>query len=50
MLVLEQGRPADEAGAAAVAFCLEGILSPAAAQRRAWVDAPVDVTEPDASP
>jgi len=34
VLVLEQGRPAEEAAAAAVAFCLEGILSPAAAQRR----------------
>ncbi len=34
VLVLEQGRAADEAGAAAVAFCLEGILSPVAAQRR----------------
>ena len=34
VLVLEEGRPADEAGAAAVAFCLEGILSPSAAQRR----------------
>jgi len=34
VLVLEQGRPAEEAGAAAVAFCLEGILSPAAARRR----------------
>src|SRR5579863_8202681 len=34
VLVLEQDRPAEEAGAAAVAFCLEGILSPAAAQLR----------------
>ena len=34
VLVLEQGRSAEEAGDAAVAFCLEGILSPAAAQRR----------------
>jgi AcrR family transcriptional regulator len=34
VLVLEQGRPADEAGDAAVAFCLEGILSPTAAQHR----------------
>ena len=34
VLVLEQGRPADEASDAAVAFCLEGILSPVAAQRR----------------
>src|ERR1700683_1992291 len=34
VLVLEEGRPAVEAGDAAVAFCLEGILSPAAAQRR----------------
>jgi len=28
VLVLEKGRPADEAGDAAVAFCFEGILSP----------------------
>jgi len=34
VLVLEQGRSAEEAGTAAVAFCLEGILSPAAARRR----------------
>jgi len=34
VLVLEEDRSADEAGEAAVAFCLEGILSPAAAQRR----------------
>ncbi|MHB8594088.1 MAG: TetR/AcrR family transcriptional regulator, partial [Acidimicrobiales bacterium] len=34
VLVLEQGRPADDAAAAAVDFCLEGILSPAAAERR----------------
>jgi AcrR family transcriptional regulator len=34
VLVLEQGRAAQEAGDAAVAFCLEGILSPATAQRR----------------
>ena len=33
-LVLEQGRPAEDAAAAAVAFCLEGILSPTAARRR----------------
>ena len=41
VLVLEQGRPADEAGDAAVAFCLEGILSPAAAQQRAGSGQPV---------
>jgi AcrR family transcriptional regulator len=34
VLVLEQGRPADEAARSAASFCLEGILSPAAAQRR----------------
>jgi AcrR family transcriptional regulator len=34
VLVLEQGASAEEAGTAAVAFCLEGILSPAAAQLR----------------
>jgi AcrR family transcriptional regulator len=34
VLVLEQGRPADEAADHALAFCLEGILSPAAASRR----------------
>jgi AcrR family transcriptional regulator len=34
VLVLEQERPANEAAAAAVAFCLEGILSPSAASRR----------------
>lgn len=34
VMVLEQGRPAADAAAAAVAFCLEGILSPAAARRR----------------
>ncbi len=34
VLVLEQGRSADEVGDAAVAFCLEGILSPAAARHR----------------
>lgn len=34
VLVLEQDRPAEEAAAAAVAFCLEGILAPAAARRR----------------
>ncbi|HLX89892.1 MAG TPA: TetR family transcriptional regulator [Acidimicrobiales bacterium] len=34
VLVLEQGRPAEEAAVATVAFCLEGILSPAAARRR----------------
>lgn len=34
VLVLEQDRSAVEAGNTAVAFCLEGILSPAAAQRR----------------
>jgi len=34
VLVLEQDRPAEEAAAAAVAFCLEGILSPAAARHR----------------
>jgi AcrR family transcriptional regulator len=33
VLVLEQGRPAEEAGTAAVAFCLEGILSPSARHR-----------------
>ncbi len=34
VLVLEQGRPAVEAADAAVAFCLEGILSPGAARSR----------------
>ena len=34
VLVLEQGRSAAEAARSAAAFCLEGILSPAAAQRR----------------
>ncbi len=34
VLVLEQGRPAEDAAAAAVAFCLEGILAPATARRR----------------
>jgi len=34
VLVLERGGAAEEAGAAAVAFCLEGILSPEAARRR----------------
>jgi hypothetical protein len=34
VLVLEQGRSADEAAGAAARFCLEGILAPAAAQRR----------------
>ena len=34
VLVLEQDRPAEDAAAAAVAFCLEGILAPAAARRR----------------
>jgi AcrR family transcriptional regulator len=34
VLVLEQGRTSDEAGDAAVAFCLEGILSPEAARHR----------------
>ena len=34
VLVLEQGQPAQDAADAAVAFCLEGILSPAAARRR----------------
>src|SRR5579872_6766235 len=34
VLVLEQGVSAEQAGTAAVAFCLEGILSPAAAQLR----------------
>ncbi|MGA2519853.1 MAG: TetR/AcrR family transcriptional regulator [Acidimicrobiales bacterium] len=34
VLVLEQGRSADDVGDAAVAFCLEGILSPAAARHR----------------
>ena len=34
VLVLEQGRPADEAAAAAVDFCLQGILAPAALARR----------------
>jgi len=33
-LVLEQGRSAAEASAATVSFCLEGILSPATAERR----------------
>lgn len=33
-VVLEQGRPAAEAADAAVAFCLEGILSPAAMRQR----------------
>ena len=35
VLVLEQGRSADEAARYAAAFCLEGILSPATAERRA---------------
>jgi hypothetical protein len=34
VMVLEQGRPADDAARAAVAFCLEGILSPQAARLR----------------
>jgi AcrR family transcriptional regulator len=34
VLVLEQGRPADEVADAAAIFCLEGILSPSAAARR----------------
>jgi len=34
VLVLEQDRTAEDAAAAAVAFCLEGILSPDAASRR----------------
>jgi len=34
VLVLEQGRPAGEVADGAVAFCLGGILAPAAAQRR----------------
>jgi AcrR family transcriptional regulator len=34
VLVLEEGRSAEEAAEAAIAFCLEGILSPAAAKRR----------------
>jgi AcrR family transcriptional regulator len=33
-LVLEQGKPAHEAAQAAISFCLEGILSPAALQSR----------------
>jgi len=34
VLVLEQGRPAEEAADHALAFCLEGILSPTAARSR----------------
>jgi len=34
VLVLEEGRSAEEAAEAAIAFSLEGILSPAAARRR----------------
>jgi AcrR family transcriptional regulator len=34
VLVLEQGRSAAEAAGSAASFCLEGILSPAAARRR----------------
>ncbi|MHB8680913.1 MAG: TetR/AcrR family transcriptional regulator [Acidimicrobiales bacterium] len=34
VLVLEQGRSAEEASAAVAAFCLEGILEPATARRR----------------
>ncbi len=34
VLVLESGRPADEAAAAAIAFCLGGILSPEASSQR----------------
>jgi len=34
VLVLEQGRSADEASDATIGFCLEGILSPAAARNR----------------
>jgi AcrR family transcriptional regulator len=34
VLVLEHGRPATEAADAAIGFCLEGILSPAAARHR----------------
>lgn len=34
VLVLEQGRPADEVAGGAVSLCLGGILAPAAAQRR----------------
>jgi AcrR family transcriptional regulator len=34
VLVLEQGRNADEVAAATVSFCLEGILSPTTAARR----------------
>jgi AcrR family transcriptional regulator len=34
VLVLEQGHSAAEASAATVSFCLEGILSPATAERR----------------
>ncbi len=33
-LVLEQGTPADQAADAAIAFCLEGIVSPATARAR----------------
>jgi AcrR family transcriptional regulator len=33
-LVLDQGRPAHEAAEAAVAFCLEGVLSPTALRHR----------------
>jgi AcrR family transcriptional regulator len=33
-LVLDQGRPANEAAEAAVAFCLEGVLSPMALRHR----------------
>ncbi len=34
VLVLEQGRSAEEAATAAVAFCLQGILEPAVARSR----------------
>jgi len=34
VLVLEQGRPADQAAEGAIAFCLEGILSPEAVRAR----------------
>ena len=50
VLVLEQGHGAAEASAATVSFCLEGILSPATAERRlgraAWLTRSTSPTRP----
>lgn len=52
VLVLEQGRPATDAAASSVSFCLQGILSPAAARHRlgravrAWSECDEDCAPP----